>query len=264
MKLHLLIIDPQVDFCSPKGALYVPGAENDMTNVSNFIKRLNGKIDNISVTLDSHHLFDVAHPMFWVDSNNNHPSPFTIITLDDVKKNVWNPSIISLTSKIIDYVENLEKNNRYPLCIWPPHCLIGSPGYCVCEELYPSLVEWEKTNIEIVNYVTKGSNWMTEHYSAVQADVPDPTDPTTMLNTELINALQKSDFIILTGEALSHCVANTVRDIADNFGDDNIKKLILFDDCTSNVPGFENLGNDFVDEMKKRGMKVMKSIDFLA
>jgi nicotinamidase-related amidase len=30
VKSHLLVIDPQVDFCDPSGSLYVPGAEDDM------------------------------------------------------------------------------------------------------------------------------------------------------------------------------------------------------------------------------------------
>jgi DNA-binding transcriptional ArsR family regulator len=47
-------------------------------------------------------------------------------------------------------------------------------------------VQGEKENFKMVDFVTKGSNYWTEHYSAVQADVPDSQDPTTMLNTELI------------------------------------------------------------------------------
>ena len=115
----------------------------------------------------------------------------------------------------------------------------------------------------MVDYVTKGSNFWTEHYSAVQADVPDPNDPDTMLNTRLIETLERADIILLAGEARSHCLANTVRDIADNFGEENIKKMVLLSDATSDVPGFENLGESFVDEMVKRGMQISTTIDFL-
>ena len=34
MKLHLVAIDPQNDFCSPHGSLYVPGAEEDMKRLA--------------------------------------------------------------------------------------------------------------------------------------------------------------------------------------------------------------------------------------
>ena len=79
----------------------------------------------------------------------------------------------------------------------------------------------------MINLVTKGSNFWTEHYSAVMADVPDPSDPHTMLNTSFINTLKEADIIALSGEAKSHCLANTVRDIANNFGEENISKLVL-------------------------------------
>jgi nicotinamidase-related amidase len=124
-------------------------------------------------------------------------------------------------------------------------------------------MEWER-RYRFVNYVTKGSNYKTEHYSAVQAEVPDPTDPSTHINTPFIETLEEADIIVVSGQALSHCVANTVRDIADNFGDENIQKLVLLEDTTSPVPGFEQLGIDFLKDMKARGMQVAKSTDFLA
>ena len=96
------------------------------------------------------------------------------------------------------------------------------------------------------------------------SDVPDPSDPTTQMNTDLLQVLQEADEIIIAGQALSHCVANTIRDIANNFGEDNIKKFVLLDDCSSNVPGFENLGVEFVKEMRGRGMRVTTSVDYLA
>ena len=69
--------------------------------------------------------------------------------------------------------------------------------------------------------------------------------------------------ILLAGEARSHCLANTVRDIANNFGEDNIKKMYLLEDCTSDVTGFEQMGKDFITEMVSRGMNLTKSTDVL-
>ena len=39
MRVELLAIDCQNDFCDPGGALYVPGAEDDMTRLGTFIAR---------------------------------------------------------------------------------------------------------------------------------------------------------------------------------------------------------------------------------
>jgi len=160
-------------------------------------------------------------------------------------------------------VKQLETNGRYPLCIWPEHCIIGTWGHSIYPELSDSLLDWERDRFAIVDYVTKGSNVFTEHYSAVQADVPDQADPSTMLNSRLIDILQDADLVAITGEALSHCVANTVGDIIDNFGAENVKKLVLLEDTTSNVTGFENLGENFVKDAVAKGMQVSTSTDFL-
>lgn len=264
-KIDLVIIDPQVDFCDPRGSLFVPGADRDMKNLSAMIKRVGKKLNDIHVTLDSHHCMDIAHPRFWKDSAGNNPDPFTRITIKDVENGKWTTAIPSLTKRGLDYVKALDTNGRYPLVIWPYHCLIGSDGYKVYPELFDVLFEWEKNEMAQVGYVTKGSNIFTEHYSAIQADVPDPSDPSTQLNTGLIGTLEEADIILVAGEASSHCLANTVRDIATNFSNaDYVKKLVLLEDATSPVPGFEQLADDFLKEMKAKGMQVTTTKDFLA
>ena len=103
----------------------------------------------------------------------------------------------------------------------------------------------------------KGSNIFTEHYSAVVADVPDDVDASTKLNAQFIDTVKTADRILLSGEALSHCLANTVKDIADNFGEENIKKFVLLRNTTSNVTGCEALGEAFLKNMAKRGMRIV-------
>ena len=155
-KVHLLVIDPQVDFCDPKGNLFVPGADADMRRAATMVRRLKDKIDAIHVTLDSHHTVDIAHPIFWKDANGVMPDPFTIISASDVESGVWTTKIPSHLTRALEYVRSVESNGRYPLCIWPPHCLIGSNGAAVDPELFDAMVEWEK-KFNMVNYVTKGS-----------------------------------------------------------------------------------------------------------
>ena len=259
--VEFLIIDPQNDFCNPKGALFVTGADKDSERLAECITRLSDQINDIHVTLDSHHFVDIAHPIFWINDKGDHPAPFTLISKKDVMDGKWYPKNPTWSKRALDYVTSLEVNKRYLLCIWPPHCLIGSWGHNVVDPVYKAITEWEK-KFNLVDYVTKGSNLFTEHYSAVQADVPDAKDPGTSLNIQLIKILQDAPLIALSGEALSHCVANTVRDIANNFGEDNIKKMVLLIDTTSSVPGFEQMGEDFLKEMTRRGMQVCKSTEF--
>ncbi len=266
VKIHLLVIDPQNDFCDPSVPLYVKGADQDMKRLAEMTKRLAGKIDDIHVTLDSHHKFDIAHPTYWVDSSGKNPAPFTIISVNDVKGGKWQPAIPGLHKRSLDYVEKLKANGKYDLCIWPEHCLIGSWGHGVNPEFLGALNHWcESKPGRIVDFVTKGSNPFSEHYSAIQAEVPDVADPSTQLNSALIKCLIDVDRILIAGEALSHCVANTVTDVANAFGDDSlIGKLTLLTDASSSVGGFEKNGNDFVTAMVARGMKLSTTVDFLA
>lgn len=261
-KVHLLVIDPQHDFCDPTGSLYVPGAEEDMKRVAEMIRRLPNSFEDIHCTLDMHHFVDVAHPIFWKDSSGKSPDPFTIITSEDVKNGTWTPREVSMTRRMIEYVRELEKGGKYPLCIWPPHCLIGSQGSNVVPALFNAFLEWEG-QFALVDYVAKGSNLYTVHYSAVQAEVPDPSDPSTQVNIGLIDTLMSADLIAIAGEAGSHCLANTVRDIANNFDPDAVQKLVLLTDATSPVPGFENLQEDFINEMTAKGMQLSTTVDFL-
>jgi nicotinamidase-related amidase len=256
-KVHLLLIDPQHDFCNPQGNLYVTGAENDMLRIADMIARLGGKLEDIHVTLDQHHLIDVAHPAMWKNASSQQPDPFTIITSNDIKNAVWYTTQPDLTPRMIAYTEALEASGRYPLCIWPPHCLIGSPGATVVPEVLDALNKWADKKFKTIDFVSKGSNIFTEHYSGVKAEVPDPNDPTTQLNTRLIQTLEKTDMVLIAGEAGSHCLANTVRDVADGFSDPKvIEKLVLLADGTSPVQGFENLQDDFIKEMTAKGMKL--------
>lgn len=277
-KVHLLIIDPQNDFCDipvaeqpadPLNAarklapaLPVTGADQDMKRLSAFIDRVGDKLFDIHVTLDSHNPIDIAHPTWWTNDKGEAPAPFTAITAKDVAAGLWRSRNPLLQERSRQYVEQLDAAQRYALVVWPEHCLIGHWGHNMHAAVAQSLDAWARKKLDVVDYVTKGSNPFTEHYSAVQAEVPDPSDPGTLLNSRLIRTLSDADVVIVAGEALSHCVANTVRDIASNFGEDNIRKLVLLTDCSSSVGGFEQLGADFVNEMRARGMQTARSVDY--
>jgi hypothetical protein len=56
-------------------------------------------------------------------------------------------------------------------------------------------------------------------------------------------------------KSLSHCVGGTLLDIANNIGEENISKITLLTDATSNVGGCEALGQAYVDKLVARGMK---------
>lgn len=257
MNTALLIIDPQNDFASPEGTLYVPGATNDCARLGNFIKKNVSEISSIHVSLDCHPCYHIAHPYFWKDLSGNNPAPYTIITYEDMANKVYQPVDESLNKKVEEYLLALDNKGRYSLTIWPPHCLTATWGCCVEKQVYDAIHYWEIENLgKNTNFVRKASNPLTEHYSAIQAEVPDPNDISTRTNFTLIDMLKNVDNILIAGEALSHCVANTIRDLATYIP---VSKITLLTDCTSNVTGFEKMGDEFINEFKSKGMNLTTS-----
>jgi nicotinamidase/pyrazinamidase len=256
VNIQLVVIDPQNDFCDPGGSLFVPGADADIHRLARMVERMRGRLSDIHVTLDSHRRVDISHPMWWRDAKGREPAPFTQITARDVEQHRFDTARPELRERSIAYLRALEDSGRYPHTIWPYHCLIGDGGHCVVPTLAGALHEWEQ-RFATVDFITKGSNPWTEHFSAVQAEVPDPDDPGTQPNTDFIETLEQADMVLLAGQALSHCLANTVRDIADRFAAPQyVAKLHLLTDASSSVPGFEALGERFVRDMTARGMHV--------
>lgn len=271
MKVHLVVIDPQTDFCNPKGSLYVPGAEGDMERLAGLVRRLKTKLTDIHVTLDSHRVVDISHPIWWKDSSGKNPDPFTIITAQDLKDGKWTTTQPGMYKRSLAYLESLEAGGRYPHVIWPYHCLIGDEGHTVVPVLSAAIHEWERERFAQADYITKGSNPWTEHFSGVKAEVPDPEDPTTQVNAGFIQTLEDADVILLAGEALSHCLLSTIEDIANAFSDPAyIGKMVLLQDAASVIPDppgttlFSDKVANFLSTMQTKGMQISTTDKFLA
>jgi nicotinamidase/pyrazinamidase len=287
--VRLLLVDPQNSFCKqvdpPRqqklhdGELCIPGAWEDMQRVAGLIRRLGSRIDAIDVTLDSHHLLHVAHPLWFRDRNGRHPEPFTIMRAEqgmilgsrtDAEGRPGDVGEFTTTraefhERTVRYLQQLTATGRYPHCIWPPHCLIGTLGHNLVVPLMEALLDWCAERLSRVNLVMKGSNIFVEHFSALRAEVPDPDDPQTQLNTRLVEALAEADEILLAGEAGSHCLANTVRDLAAALPDQTfLTRCVLLLDATSPVPGFEHYQQQFISQMTPRGMRTTTCADYLA
>ncbi len=269
VNVHLLVIDPQNDFMDlPNSALPVTGANADMKRLADFIN-INGKrIEDIHVTLDSHQVVDIAHPAWWRNSKGEMPAPYTLISADDIEAGVWTPRDPNLRIRSLEYARSLEANGKFQLFIWPPHCLIGTWGHGVQDNLIKSLLDWQEKEYKMVDFVTKGTNPFTEHYGALMAEVPDPKDPTSGLNTQLLEMLVEADVILIAGEALSHCVKETLNQIADNIGEEHVKKIQILTDCCSpvaavpNGPDFPAIAAAWLKDMEKRGVQLTTTQTF--
>ena len=259
---HLLIIDPQYDFCDPAGSLYVKGADKDMERLSSLIMNNADRISQITVTMDMHKNYHIASPVFWQNTDGENPKPFTIITAKDVEAGLWKASNKEHATWATEYVNALEKNGRYQLCIWPYHCIIGTIGSNIYQKITDALSFFELTKRKKIDYIFKGSYSLTEHYSALLADVPLSSESGTHINKNLLASVHEADTVLVAGEALSHCVANTVMDIGNNLSGD-LSKFVLLEDASSCVAGFEHLGESFIKKAKDMGMKTARTADFL-
>jgi len=270
-KIHHLLVDCQNTFAHPNGHLYVAGAEKAMDNLADFITKHAKRIDDITATMDSHQLFHIANPIFWKKKDGKHPDPFTVITLKDLNNGTFITSLPSLHSLAKNYLTKLEQSGRYNLQIWPSHAEIGTWDHNIYDSVMKSLNTWCVENFGTINFEVKGSNPFTEHYSAIFAEVPDDNDPSTQVNTQMLQRLQDNDIVLISGIATNFCVCNTVRDACNYFQDDSLaKKMVLLTDTVAAVSNpdpnvnqyLEKLTSDFLAEMKGRGMKTATTKDF--
>jgi nicotinamidase/pyrazinamidase len=252
MGTTLFIIDPQNDFMdTPEAPLGVPGAIADMNNLIDLLIYHGDKINRIVVPLDQHPPNHIAHARMWIDRKGDHPKPFTRISNKDVNAGLWRASVPTLEVAQAEYVESVELAGE-ELTIWPEHCLIGSHGACIFEPLWDTLRSWWQPGRDLLLF-PKSGNWQTEQYSSFKAAVVMPDDPATDFNYGLRDAII-DDQTLVSGEALSHCVAASVEDAINWTHTVNlVERMVLLEDATSPVRGFEQRGQDFVAEFVRLG-----------
>lgn len=252
----LLIIDMQNDFCKPTGTLYVEGAQNDVKRLVQFIKTNEDKLDKIVLTQDTHQAFDISHPSFWISDKGESPSPFQIISYADVQSGQWLAK--QYHDEALAYIAELEKQNEFPHVIWPEHCIAGSEGAAIEPSLMEVVTEWGRKG-RIYDVIQKGNHPLTEHFGALRANIPIAGESSTQLNTDLVNTLQSYDNIIVVGEAKSHCVANTVKQLIDVDG--LASKLVVLEDAMSDVTGFEDMGKSIYDTAALQEVTFTTTVD---
>lgn len=249
----LLVIDAQNDFMDhPDAALPVPGALADMDRLARFIRRFGSALSSIVVSMDSHSAFDIAHPSFWVNGHGYAPAPFTVIPLEALQSGMWRPRSANLATSVERYLIELRRSSGMDLIVWPEHCLMGSWGHGLEDSIDRELHAWSRLTLTAPYFVFKGTNPLTEHYSMFKAEVPMPLDPGTLLDFRALAALPNAGDIYVAGEALSHCVAQSVRDLI-KYKDPS--RIVLLVDCMSPVAGFETVGQAFIDEVVAKGVR---------
>ncbi len=182
----LLIVDPQYVYASRNGAMAVH-------HVVDFLRK--DAIHDVVVTMDAHQKYHITHAGYWVDAAGKHPKPYTIISIQDARTGRWSPVRAEEREWAVEYLTQLQTEDRQAHVIWPEHCLMGSVGQAIDPKLFRALAAWEAAAPgRAVQYVQKGNDAIT------------PTRP-------LAEHLMRFERVVVAGEAASHCVSWTVRDL---------------------------------------------------
>lgn len=258
-KVLLLAIDFQNDFME-NGALGVPGSHNDIENTNNFIYKNLEKITRIAVSLDTHQPQQIFHPSWWIDENGSHPTPFTIITAEDVQNGKWRAVVKPKES--LEYVQKIEENGKKQLCIWTYHCLEGSFGAAL-ENQFSNMVYFHSVaRKSITQRLVKGKDPLSEMYGIIKPEY----DKKNYINIDFLNQLENYDKIVVVGEAKSHCVLESVAQILEYYKDreDVTRKIYVLEDCMSPIPGFEDPTEQaFTDFKQNFNINIVKSTDLV-
>jgi nicotinamidase-related amidase len=262
-KVFLLLVDCQVDFVHPQGALSVPGAVDDVRRTVEWIYRHAGVITTIGASLDSHVPLQIFSPAWWVDEAGNHPAPYTLIYEADVTAGRWRPLYDYDWS--IEYVSRLEEASKKVLTIWPYHTLIGTPGHNLVPALYEAIAYHTAARGSQPMFLSKGSLPRTEHYSILEPEVKLTNDPMGGINHEFMGALSAYDVIYVAGQAKSHCVLETVTSMVRHYPPAVLRNIRVLKDAMSSVVhpdvDFDAIANETFASYERLGLKLVATTD---
>ncbi len=265
-KTMLVLVDAQVDFVHEDGALSVPGAVDDTRRTIEWMFANLERVTTIVASLDSHVPLQIFYPMWWVNADGQHPTPYTSISVEDVDQGVWRPTVEVEWS--VQYVHRLAEQARKTLMIWPYHTMIGTPGHTITPALYEAIAYHSAARQAEPVFYRKGTIAKTEHYSILEPEVKVVNEPAAQLNVALLELFTTYDRIYVAGQAKSHCVLETVTSMVRYFGTyrpDMVERLYLLEDCMSSVVhpeiDFEALACAELEKYAEMGVHLVMSGD---
>ena len=151
--------------------------------------------------------------------------------------------------------------------IWPHHTMQGTLGQMLVAPISEAIAWHSAARIAQPIYVTKGLTTHTEFYGIFGAEIPDPQDPGSGLNIPLLEAVLSYDRIYIAGEAKSHCVLETERQLLAyaTHRPELLQRLYFLTDCTSSVAhptlDFDAMAEEELARMAAQGAHLVSSKD---
>ena len=270
-------IDCQVGFCTPGASLFVPGAVEDTSRTIAWLYRNLDRITQVAFSLDTHRVFQIFHPAWWIDDAGNHPAPFTNIALSDVRAGKWKP--VAHPAECLEYVKRLEAAGKYSLTVWPYHTLLGGVSHALVPALMEAAMFHALVRSSQTHFETKGTHAMTENYSVLAPEVRELGGKSVgTFNAAFFKMLMEFDRVYVFGQAKSHCVLSTLKDMKEHIADTDptlMEKIYILEDATSPVPApaldplppaldFPRIADQAFIELKAAGMNIVKTTDPIA
>jgi nicotinamidase-related amidase len=274
LKIAAFGIDVQIGFCLPGASLFVPGAVEDTRRAVEWIYRNVDRISGLHFSMDTHRVFQIFHPGWWMDVEGKNPEPFTVITADDVKKGKWRP--IAHPAESLEYTKRLADTGKYVLTIWPYHTLLGGVSHALVPSVMEAAIYHSVLRNHQTHFETKGTHAMTENYSVLSPEVRELAGkPVGEFNAPFFRMLMEYDRVYVFGQAKSHCVLSTLRDIRERISATDpslVSKIYILEDAMSPVPpppldplppalDFPRVAAEAFADFQRSGMNIVKTSD---
>jgi len=274
VKIAAFGIDVQIGFCTPGSSLFVPGAVEDTRRATEWIYRHMDVLTGLHFSMDTHRVFQVFHPAWWMDKDGNHPSPLTPITSAEVMRGDWIP--IAHPRESLEYTKRLESTGKYVLTVWPFHTLLGGVSHALVPSVMEAAIFHSVARNRQTHFETKGTHAMTENYSVLSPEVTElGGQPVGGFNAPFFKMLLEYDRIYVFGQAKSHCVLSTLNDMRDRIQatDPSLAdKIWILEDAMSPVPAppinplppsldFPAITARAFETFKKAGMHMCRTTD---
>lgn len=266
-KIALILVDYQYDFVDPLGALYVEGSEHDITRLLKWFYSNANKITSIYASLDTHLPFQIFFSSWWKNGKTGEPpEPYTTIKIEDVNSGLWIPVFQKELEWSTQYVRSLKDKAKKDLMIWPYHTMEGTMGHQLSAPISEAIAWHSAARKTQPSYIVKGRTIRSEYYGIFGPEVADPQDAESGLNIALLYAIMKYDKIYVAGEAKSHCVLESEKQLVNHFGKkpEILRRLHFLQDCTSSIK-HSTINDAQVEEelskMKEQGVQMVLSTD---
>lgn len=241
----LIIVDPQNSFCDPTQPMYVPGAEKDCEVIASMLHHY---WDEVIVSMDMHSMHSMYHDIFW-SKDKDHSVQFE--GFGRVTKDNFMVEFFPDNNDYVNKISKILERSGY-IDIWPVHCVTGTYSASIENRIAEQLGFWSVRASKPIHYMFKGTNPFKENYSMF-TNKRQIKKINYIFNSTCTHLLDDTLTIYVCGEAASHCVKETVKDIInkycnlpDCYFNTNVT-IKLVTNATSFIHGYKHVKQNFYD-----------------